>query len=368
MTIYTYCDVNEQRFDLKSIHSIDINKSSFAGKLLLYIRVKMKHLFKSSGERIPNPGNNHYIEDGGLKIGEWTPWLEISGDLESKWHWVREDVERDCLVFAYEIVGTFPLGTSGNGLYYPFDYHELEISFTSNWDCKHLIFIPWDSNWSMSSAKASLTATTKFVDPCASRARKQDILNTLKNKWTFTTTPMLNFTSSSGMTQYTYSEVRGSIFVQRCSLVPVVYEVLRPFVLGILTPSSLSFFGTDPQTRLQFNVSVLVAMSLAFVRATGERITMADMFRLSMFCVAAAILILDAFFSSELKESTLRLVTWIIFLAVCAVFILGILFIIWPSGLLRRRQHNSKSSSGGGNTLTIKTDHGQIEPDGMDEE
>ncbi|GBG34320.1 Hypothetical Protein FCC1311_105432 [Hondaea fermentalgiana] len=328
--------VAEARFDFINIRDININNSTFKSKLLVYIRVNMEDLGISNSDRIPRPRNQHYLIDGSKKISQWTPWLQFLGEVSKHSEWVRE--KNGKLTYAYEWDGVFPLGE--RGAWFPFDFHELNVAITSNWDDSKFILAPWaDSKlrrsvWSEECAVAALENEVTLVDSGCSRVRDEEVILVLRNRFKWNSTPRLTFGSSRGFTDLRYSQATASVLVDRRAtfVQHIIYELLRPFLLAVLAPLSVLFFE-DAATRLNYCVTLLVAMSLAFLRSTGDRVTFSDYYKLGMFLYAAIALVLSSFDNiiKDLNNINVQLSAWVVFLVFHALYYVAYLKYTWES-------------------------------------
>ncbi|CAK9052673.1 Uncharacterized protein SCF082_LOCUS28783, partial [Durusdinium trenchii] len=337
------------RFDLESVYDIDIQSTKFAAKFLVYVRVHFDELGISPEDRRPMPGKKHYLDYNGRRIQEWTPWLEVKGALTFKWSWVREERENNYLIHAYELDGTFPLGKNERGLYYPFDFHDLKMAISSNWDAEKLIFIPWDSEWGLTTARNMMNykgGSVPIVDATISRARVPDLDASLKNKWRYEKVPRLTFSYTDGFSnRHKYSEVHATLYVERVALLHLANEMMRPLLLAVLAPLSLYFFETA-QERLGYNSSILIAMSLAFLRTNAERTTLAEYYKLAMFLFSAIALVLATFedIFSDFPRGTVEALMWIFFFGLNVIFIIFLLF-LQPRRLSVKRKYEARLST-----------------------
>lgn len=311
----------------------------------------MSDLGITNADRVPRPKNPHYIQtSNGRKISEWTPWVQFLGEVSKHTEWVRE--RNGKLTFAYEFDGTFPLGD--RGAWFPFDFHELKVSITSNWDDTKLVFVPWADTsidrvkWPPELAVAMLDHETTLVDSKCGRVRDEEVVLTLRNKFTWYSTPKITFYNSQGFSRFRYSEVTGSVLVDRRAtfVQHVVYEFMRPLLLAVLAPLSILFFS-DESARLSYNVSLLVAMSLAFMRSTGDRVTFSDYYKLAMFLYASIALVLSSFSNiiPDLDNINVQLGAWVIFLMFHALFLFAYLNYTWRSRSLHNKFHSSSETT-----------------------
>jgi len=323
--------VAEIRADVKTIYNINIQSSTFGGKVLLYVRVPTSQLGYDGGlQRIPQSKQPSYVETGKVKVLEWMPWIEFgSGELRFLWKWVRESTnyEVPALVFAIEAHGTFPLGSRGG--FFPFDFHELTFKVTSNWDSEKLVFVPWDDKkvWTPEIATRLLEEEVPVLDVNVSRIRQDEMRESLKNTWDYSRTPRLVFTSNEGFTGKKYSEVQVQVLVTRYAFIHIAYEMLRPIALALLAPLAINFFD-DEATRLGFVSSILIAMSLAFLRGSSERVTFADYYKLAMFVFTAVVLVFSSFTSliPDLAKIDIVGASWALFVVLHGCFVLAYLY------------------------------------------
>lgn len=340
----------ESRVDVLNVRDVNIDDSSFKAKVLCYFRIDTDALYDHSSDRLGLPGKMHYVESNGQAIQEFTPWLEITtGTLLHKWTWVREDKDAGKLIYALEMDGTFPLGKHERGLLYPFDFHKLKMQVTSNWDADTLVFRPWDCNWDEETSLRACQQHTHIVDDQVSRMRKEDIKATMRTKWkiNYSAPPRLTFTMSKGFHSSTYSEVHAAIMVERRPLVHILYELLRPLALAMLAPLSLYFFpATDSIDRVAYNVSLLVAMSLAFLRGSSERVTLSDVYKVLMFVFSSIVVGIVALPSLDISfgDAAAKGVAWGLLLAFHAAIVLWYIY-VFPARVTMRHSFATKNST-----------------------
>ncbi|GBG29071.1 Hypothetical Protein FCC1311_052932 [Hondaea fermentalgiana] len=337
----------EVRYDMMNLRNIDIDSSTFRAKMLVYVRVHLDDIGITESERIPLKDGSFCVKSGpNTYVHEYTPWIQFLGDV-AKSNWVR--FHNDRLTFCYELEGIYPLGT--RGAMYPYDFHELKIKFTSNWDHETLLFVPWADDylrgrerWPVEIAQSLKDVTV--VDERVATIRKEEVAPTLYQRWKWIEIPAINFTISRGFGgRYSYSDVACTVFVHRevGLMQPIISVFLQPMLLAALAPLSIEFFP-DEASRLSFNISLLIAMSVSFT-SSGSRVTFADYYKLGMFFFGALVLVLASFTEliPELEEFNVRTICWSIFCALHAVFVVVIVayevFVMLP---VRRTCENTK--------------------------
>lgn len=282
--------IAELRVDIKSIGDINIDDDTFTSRFLVYVRVPCAALYDTQIVRKVEPGAAFVVAPSGSKIEEYSPWLEFDGTIKSKSSWTRTRGS-EFLVYCYDVEASFSTGDKSSGTLYPFDYHTLGIKITSNWDSKELLFAPWGSHWTEDEANGTLHVPVSVVDEKCCRFRNTLRGKTIGHVWKHTLIPRLLIASSDGFTgRFVYSNATVSVFVSRRLSYHSVYELIRPFALAALGPLALVYIA-DTSSRVTYSVSLIVAMSFAFVTTKNRRITFSDYYRLLMFIFAATNLI-----------------------------------------------------------------------------
>jgi len=249
------------------------------------------------------------------------------------------------LIFATEIRSEFNTPSEG-AAWFPFDMHELGVRFTSNWDQSDFILIPHaDNPWTKETAILfHEKPITRVVDQQTARIRQDELREALTKVWTWSDV-LLQFKTNIGFTGVKYSECTAIMLVERRYALFIIYEVLRPLVLALLCPLNLNFFDNDTD-RLTYVLTVILAMSFAFVRASTERITLVDYYRLSMFVFAGFTLVVSSFtfLFPNLENSNIIAVAWTGFLFFHLPVIFPIIYLHLPYRRKARKRYFAQSS------------------------
>lgn len=272
------------RFEMLEVDKVDVlGAGAFSGKVHLFLTVNEEDLY-SKNERSLKPGDRVATvkNDKDERVNEWFPWLEVEGRIDSNVKWVVHRKDQGTLEYNYQITGSFPLARNANGAYYPFDFHELSVNFTSNWDSRFLVFRCENDD------KIAFGSNVSSV-------REDSLERSLRGRWNYSRQPRVVFGTEKGHGKIvrTYSNVQSNMYIGRQWLGNLFADFLRPFTLASLAAISGSIFAASSTDGLNFNIGLLIGLSVMMSSRDNHRVTFSDIYVVASFLYIAAVITID---------------------------------------------------------------------------
>lgn len=141
----------------------------------------------------------------------------------------------------------------------------------------------------------------------------------LNHTWSFVPVPCMRFGSTDSYTgRRVFTEATASIYVSRRFFFYFLYEISRSLVLSCLCPIGLIYIS-DQVPRIQFSISLILAMSIIFMQSKNKRLTFSDYLKVGYFLYTCVVLVL----AIQPFDAWLSVIGWGILL------LLHVIMIIW---------------------------------------